>query len=224
MARLITPVLAGAAFCTFSLLGGANQAEASTVHLVYEGVEMQLVDCFDRDAPPPDRCSFPQTMMSFDGRIVLDEDAFGRSFAGTTIDIETRGGGLDVIVNGEIFEGFPNWFVDIRWLNFPPDTFGQLSLTFDDDRNVVAWDYISANDPFIFTSNSTDGDWYYDNFFENSINGSPLDFEYVYDSLGVTGSFTTFVDGAPVAPIPLPAGILLLIGGLGVLGVLRRRR
>ena len=223
MTKLSLPALAGATLCIFTLLGMARLAEASTLRLVYEGVDMQLVDCFESEAPPPDRCFQPQTMMSPNGRIVLDEDAFGRSFAGTTIDIEVSFGRVERIVNGEVFEGFPDWIVDISWDNFPADNLSQLSFSFDDDLNVVAWDFISANDPWNFASSSTDGDSYDSSYFRGSSEENFVFGDYAYDSLGVTGSFTTFVDGAPVAPIPLPAGILLLIGGLGVLGVLRRR-
>lgn len=59
--------------------------------------------------------------------------------------------------------------------------------------------------------------------FDDPLGANPFDNFFDGDSLGATITISSVLDTS-VAPIPLPAGLPLLLGGMGVLALARRRR
>lgn len=177
-------------FATFGILmfGLLGQAEAATYKLSYQG------DPIAHYSGPTDfgRLFYP----AFEGEIVLDEAAYGESFAGNTVTFFGINSPSDP---SNLTNGIVSWS-----MNFPLYAVGgsSISFTFGLDMSVASW-YLDALDgPPDYTM-------------------SPA-YDVVYGGNG--GRYRVAAKTWSVAAVPLPGAAGLLAVSLAGLGAVRRRR
>lgn len=186
-----------------AVVGGA--ASAATLGLTTEtpglSSSVAFVDFFDFD-PDGDLSSFGAEVDATDGvspnGFTEIGFGFGYSLADPTGDFD---GGFDVFdESGEFLAG------DLSAIGFTEDAielqFGNLSGSGASSFGSSVLMLISFDEP---------------------IGANPFNAFVDFDSLGASISIASVADTS-VAPIPLPAGLPLLITGIGGIALLRRRR
>ena len=175
----------------FVVVWTGTSVPAAILELTYTGFELE-----DQIGNAP--LGLGPTLQPLSGKVVIDEDAFGGSVAGKTVEFFAKDD-FTIPFDPPFPDGVLDWTLGIPLFS----TGGtEVQLTFDASRNVTGW-LIDALDgpPDYFSTPS--GDFYF--------NSDDVNYE------APPGSWRTQV-------IPVPATLPLALAGVAALAALARRR
>jgi hypothetical protein len=205
----------------------STQANAAVLSYIYKGYTRYGPDSIV-DLPTETERPTDPVRKAFRFSMVIDEALFpGGSVAGQVFYWDSGSRRLPAFLT-EFSWNFSNFY------DFGPSYGGStLEIAFDADRNIIDWHivYRIEGDSISLLSlgpGDLGAEYYGANVSEFTVGDTTGQFEYAGDVWHYTrraGNWTLYkIDGIHVAPIPLPAGALLLATGLGALVALRRPR